>query len=204
MLHLLVESRIQGGAPALCAARFQSGYLNGRAECNTNNNVPLLDATYVDGRLHGNVTVYSLKDMEGNKLAQADIINDKLSSEVIIYGINTSQPIHVEPIVDGSTHGVLRNYTDDQNHNLILERNYEYGSPAGTERAFDPDTGALISSKYVHQWGEIDNPNDIDLDSCAQSWVVFYNSESEEPLVFHYDELNELRGRCAEGDRPAV
>lgn len=204
MLESSILSMLQGGAPALCNARFSAGYLHGRAECNTNNNLPLLDATYVDGRLNGHVALYSLKDGDGNKLAQVEIINDKFVGEFIVYGAITSQPVHIEPMDNGFTDGLLRKFSDNEYNNLILERNYEYGTPAGVERTFDPETGVLISSKYVHQWGEFDNPDDIDLDSCAQSWVDFYNGQSEEPLTFRYDELNELRQRCAEGDRPEV
>lgn len=195
----------QRGGLIACNGGFKDGYIHGQLFCfSLSDGLPILDANYYDGQLNGPVVVYSLKDAEGSKLLEAEFVNHKVNGGLTAYGFNSSNTVFVSEWTDGVLDGMMRAFTDDENNYLTVEKELEYGEAAGVERRYDSATGELISSVYNHRWGVIENPNNIDLDACAQSWVEFYNSESEEPVLFRYDELDELRSRCAEGDIPGA
>lgn len=203
VMIMAIAASSQGGGYSRCDGGFRDGFPHGRTVCyRISDSLPIFEVHYNEGALNGPAVVYSFKNTDAHVLHEANFVNNQLDGPFVIYGRESSKPVATGVWSNSAIDGLYRRYADNQQNNLIQEQRYEFGELEGEERRYDADTGDLTSSAYNHQWGVIENPNNIDLEACALSWVDFYNDQSEEPLLFHYDRLIELKSLCAEGETP--
>ncbi|WP_133256784.1 toxin-antitoxin system YwqK family antitoxin [Nitrincola tibetensis] len=209
-------------------ATYQQGQLDGPFiiySLKNENHNKLAEGNLVNGKIDGEFIGYGLITskpvlIQNLKLGQAmgsfkrysDDANNHLILEksydqgvidgsVVAYSIETGKLILERTYEQGTLHGNEKQY-DAETGELTLERSYIYGTAGGAEREYDPNTGELIRSVYIDDVGTIENPDDINIEECVESWIDFHNQGKEEPLLWRYDVLHELRGRCAAGESP--